>query len=66
MAKRRPKIVKYLGKSDITMLLHGKEYEVIGVEDGWYRIIDEEGYDEHEEVQGYLYPPGSFSVVSYE
>ena len=66
MAKRTPKIVVFKGKSDPTQLLNGKEYEVIAVEDGWYRVIDEEGYDPDEDVQGYLYPPGAFDVIAYE
>lgn len=34
----------------------GKEYDVIAVEDGWYRIIDESGED-------YIYPPELFEVT---
>lgn len=34
----------------------GKVYEVLSVEGGWYRIVDETGED-------YLYPPKAFSVV---
>lgn len=45
--------VKSLGKTDFLMLTHGKIYEVISVEKGWYRIIDDSGED-------YLYPPGKF------
>ena len=45
------------------MLLHGKIYEVIGVEEGWYRIIDEEGVDEDDDLPGYLYPPELFEIV---
>lgn len=55
--------VKFLGETDPISLINGKEYEVVAVEDGWYRIIDEEGYDEDEEIQGYLYPPEIFEVV---
>ena len=65
MAQRTPKTVRFMGKSDPTQLLYGKEYEVLSVEDGWYRITDEEGSDPYEEVQGYLYPPGVFEVVSF-
>lgn len=34
----------------------GKLYAVIGVERGWYRIVDDTGED-------YLYPPYLFEVV---
>lgn len=47
--------VVYLGKSDIS-LTNGKEYEVITVENGFYRIIDNTEED-------YLYSPKEFEVV---
>ncbi|MBQ7516281.1 MAG: hypothetical protein IJS96_08375 [Schwartzia sp.] len=37
----------------------GKAYEVLSVEKGWYRIIDESGED-------YLYPLGAFEIVGNE
>ncbi len=49
--------VKYIGESDPLALENGKTYEVIAVEDGWYRIVDETGED-------YLYPPEIFEEVS--
>ena len=54
--------VKYLGKSDPLMLLHGKIYDVADVEDHgdigiWYRIIDET-------MEDYIYPAGGFEIVS--
>ena len=48
--------VRYLGKSDPLELLHGKVYEVLSVEDDWYRMVDETGED-------YLYPPQAFEIV---
>lgn len=48
--------VKYLGESDPLYFLKGKEYEVIAIEEGWYRIVDETGED-------YLYGPDNFEVV---
>ena len=47
--------VKYIGerKADI---IPGKIYEVLSIEHGWYRIVDESGED-------YLYGPSSFEVV---
>lgn len=55
--------VRFTGKSDPAALLHGKIYDVLGIEKGWYRIIDEEGEDPDEEVQGYLYAPERFEIV---
>ena len=50
------KKVKYLGKTVFLMLKHNKVYDVISVEKGWYRIVDESGED-------YLYPPECFEIV---
>lgn len=49
-------IVKYLGASDPLCFIHGKNYVVLGVEDGFYRIIDETGED-------YLYSSELFDTV---
>lgn len=48
--------VKYIGKTESLMLTNGTIYEVIFVEKGWYRIIDESGED-------YLYPPEQFEII---
>ena len=40
-------------------VLPNKVYEVLSVENGWYRIIDESEED-------YLYPPENFVVVEDE
>ncbi len=58
--------VKYLGESDSLMLLNGKIYEVIAVEQepaggDWYRIIDETGED-----YLYLAKAESFEIVEDE
>ena len=42
--------VKYIGKMDTIALDRDKEYEVISVEKGWYRIMTELDED-------YLFPP---------
>lgn len=55
--------VKFLGESNQVVLLNGKVYECLGIEHDCYRVIDEEGYDEDEELQGYLYPMSMFEVV---
>ena len=47
--------VKYTGKTDVS-LIEGKEYEVIAVENGWYRIVDETDDD-------YLFAPDDFEVI---
>lgn len=57
--------VKYIGERDIDVpnsykifmdVLPGKVYEVLSVERGWYRIIDESEED-------YLYPTDKFEIV---
>lgn len=35
----------------------GKVYDVLSVEKGWYRVVDDSGED-------YLYPPNNFVVVA--
>ena len=58
------KKVKYIGESDSASLIHGKIYICLGEEHGEYRIIDEEGYDTDEDIQGYLYPKRFFVEVN--
>lgn len=48
--------IKWKGKTEFLMLTHDKIYEVMSVEKGWYRIVDDSGED-------YLYPPGQFEVI---
>lgn len=48
--------VKYIGENDPLALLTDKVYEVLSVEKGWYRIVDETNED-------YLYPPELFEMV---
>ena len=47
--------VKYNGKSDIS-LTNGKYYDVVSVEEGWFRIVDDTGED-------YLFPPEEFEII---
>lgn len=49
--------VRFIGETDPIYMINGKIYEVMSIENGWYRIIDEEGED-------YLYPPQLFQVVN--
>lgn len=49
-------IVKYLGESDPLCFIHGKNYVVLGIEEGYYRIIDETGED-------HLYDSEMFDIV---
>lgn len=58
--------VKFLGQTGVATLIQGKIYEVIGIEEGWYRIIDEDEDDDDAEIPGYLYPPALFEVVEEE
>jgi len=48
--------VKWLGKTDFLVLTNNKIYDVISIERGWYRIIDDSRDD-------YLYPPDMFEIV---
>ena len=47
--------VKYTGNSCVS-LTHGKAYEVLAIENGWFRIIDDTDED-------YLFPPDEFEPV---
>lgn len=47
--------IKFIGTTDVS-LTNGKEYEVISVEGGWFRIIDDTGED-------YLFSPEEFEIV---
>lgn len=48
--------VKYLGESDPLGLINGKVYEVLSIEYGYYRIVDETDED-------FLYDTDLFEVV---
>ena len=48
--------VGYPGETSFLELTNGDIYEVISVERGWYRVVDDSGED-------YLYPPDEFEVV---
>ena len=49
--------VKWNGETEPLVLTKDKVHDVISVEKGWYRIVDDSGED-------YLYPPEKFEVVS--
>lgn len=48
--------VRYKGKTKSLVLTHNKIYSVLGVEKGWYRLIDDSGED-------YLYPRENFDPI---
>lgn len=48
--------VIYLGPTEAHTLEHGRVYEVLSEEDGWYRLIDKSGED-------YLYPKNEFKIL---
>lgn len=48
--------VKYIGESNPLTFINGKIYEVLSIECGMYRVIDETDED-------YLYLPSNFEVV---
>lgn len=47
---------KFLGKVNTLALINGKEYDVISVEKGWFRIMTELDED-------YLFPPEQFEII---
>lgn len=51
--------VRYDGETDFLVLTHGKIYNVISIERGWYRIVDDSGED-------YLFPAKLFTEVLSE
>lgn len=51
--------VKWNGQTEFLVLTHGKIYEVLSVEKGWYRIKDDSGED-------YLYLSDQFEIVSLD
>lgn len=54
--------LKYIG-DNCASLLKNKIYVCVGEENNQYRVIDEDGYDEDEEIQGYLYPKRFFEII---
>ena len=48
--------VKWKGQTDPLCLINGKAYNVLAIEKGWYRIVDESGED-------YLYPSDNFEII---
>lgn len=48
-------IVKYIGETDVS-LTNGKNYDVLSVEKGWFRIVDDTEED-------YLFSPDDFEVI---
>lgn len=48
--------VKFIGKTEFLVLTNGKVYDVLSVEKGYYRVVDDSGED-------YLYPPQYFEIV---
>ena len=52
-------LVRFTGESDPLDLINGKEYIVLSIEQGDYRLVDETGED-------YLYSPDFFEIVYQE
>ena len=50
--------VRYIGP-DRVAIEHGKIYDVISIEKGWYRIMTEIEED-------YLFPPKAFEIIDPE
>jgi hypothetical protein len=51
--------VRYLKETKHRYFTQNQVYEVLSIENGWYRIVDDSNED-------YLYPPGIFEVVEKE
>ncbi len=51
--------VKWLGETEFLYFTHGKIYDVMSIEKGWYRVVDDSGED-------YLYPPDNFEIIEGE
>ena len=51
--------VLYIGKTTPLELTNGRVYEVLSIEKGWDRIMDDSGED-------YLYPPQYFEPIVIE
>ena len=47
--------VRYKGETDVSLTAN-KMYEVLSIEDGLYRIVDDTEED-------YLYPPEQFEII---
>ena len=58
MKIKHKKDIKYnlFGDDIASDLTEDKIYDVVSIEQGWYRIIDDSGED-------YLYPPDIFEIV---
>lgn len=48
--------VRWKGRTEFLVLTHDRIYTVLGVERGWYRLIDDSG-------DYYLYPPEKFEII---
>ena len=48
--------VRWKGKTEFLVMTQDKIYDVIAIEKGWYRVVDDSGED-------YLYPPEKFDIV---
>ena len=49
-------LVLSAGEGELISLTVGKHYDVLAIERGWYRIVDDTNED-------YLYPPSLFEIV---
>lgn len=48
--------IKYIKETNPLILTHGKIYEVLSIERGYYRIMDDTNDD-------FLYPPNFFEII---
>ena len=55
--------VRYIGKTEPMGCTCGKVYNVLSIEEGMYRIIDDDPNTDEDELPGYLYAPAEFEDV---
>lgn len=56
LRERGGALVREFGSGEMVSLTRGRVYEVLNMERGWYRIVDDTGDD-------YIYPPDIFEIV---
>lgn len=58
--------VRYIQETSPLEFTHGKVYEVLSIEKGWYRIILDIGDYPDADPPGYLFPPELFEIIDEE
>lgn len=48
--------IRYMGETSFLELTHDKIYDLLSIEKGWFRVVDDSDDD-------YLYPPELFEII---